>query len=203
MPEATSDQEYPSFTFWQALGAAQSEFPIIGRDTSGQAGSHVYKYAPLDTIWPEIRETLAAHGLVWSCTPTMDGDRFVMRYALMHSPTGDGISGSYPLPEGRPQEIGSALTYARRYALCAVLGLVVSDDDDDGRQAQSAPPVRRSTEAQSEPDRAEQVSVAIALLKHVGSMEDLRAAWGEVGRMGLQTDPAVKAAKDARKAELG
>lgn len=191
MPEPTT-----SNSFWMALHAAQSELPMIGRDTEGQAGSHKYKYAPLDTIWPRIREILTKHGLVWSCTPTMLGERNVMEYALMHAPSGDGITGYYPIQDGRPQEIGSALTYARRYALCAVLGLVVSGDDDDAQAAQNPAPTRRT-----EPDTATK-EAAIRSLWESGTIDDLRAAWVDVGKLGLQKDPAVIAAKDKRKAEL-
>ena len=43
--------------------------------------------------------------------------------------------GLYPLPaSGTPQQIGSAITYARRYCLCAVTGVAPDDDDDDGEE---------------------------------------------------------------------
>ena len=39
---------------------------------------------------------------------------------------------------GSPQDIGKAITYARRYALCAVTGLAPGGDDDDGKSATDA-----------------------------------------------------------------
>jgi ribosomal protein S20 len=49
--------------------------------------------------------------------------------------SGEKVSGEYPLPTGgSPQALGSAITYARRYCLCAVTG-VAADDDDDGAAA--------------------------------------------------------------------
>lgn len=198
--------------FWEALAAAQAELPMIGADTDGQAGNHKYKYAPLDTIWPKIRETLAKHHLVWSCTPTLNGDTFVMQYALIYAPSSEGVTGFYPLPDGRPQDIGSALTYARRYALCAVLGLVVSGDDDDAHatQTRATTTTKRQPAAVyagepgavygENPDEAREV--AIALINHVQTMDELRAAWTEVGHMGMQKDAAVIAAKDKRKEDL-
>jgi hypothetical protein len=68
-------------------------------------------------------------------TVTEDG-RFVLAYELRHT-SGELINGSYPLPDPTrttPQQVGSALTYARRYTLCCVTG-VVPDEDDDGTVA--------------------------------------------------------------------
>ena len=198
MPETTT-----SSPFWMALHAAQSELPMIGRDTEGQAGNHKYKYAPLDTIWPKVREILTKHGLVWSCTPTIGGDgRFLMHYALMHAPSGDGITGVYPIQEGRPQDVGSALTYARRYALCAVLGLVVSGDDDDARTAQENASTGRTEPVEAGSQMQAEKNGLLYGLRHARDMDDLRDQWINAGLLGLQKDRNVIAAKDKRKAEL-
>ena len=56
---------------------------------------------------------------------------------LWHS-SGQWISSEYPLPSsGRPQEIGSAITYARRYSLSAIVGNS-ADEDDDAEGAETA-----------------------------------------------------------------
>src|SRR5690606_31859835 len=75
---------------------------------------------------------LGKHGLSFSARPTLDeAGRFVLAYSLRHE-SGDSEDGAYPLPTtGTPQQVGSAITYARRYALCAVTG-VAADEDDDG-----------------------------------------------------------------------
>jgi len=92
-----------------------------------------------------VLPALARHGLSWSTLPTIQDDgKFVLRYSLRHT-SGQQESGTWPLPatSSPPQALGSAITYARRYCLCAVTG-VSPDDDDDGAAAQSA-------EAPSEP----------------------------------------------------
>jgi hypothetical protein len=63
----------------------------------------------------------------------------VLAYRLVHAATGDALEGSMPLmlKSADPQGQGSALTYARRYSIMAVLGLV-PDEDDDGNRAQEA-----------------------------------------------------------------
>lgn len=78
---------------------------------------------------------LGKHGLSFTAQPTLDGNgRFVLAYRLMHA-GGDSQEGVYPLPaQGSAQEYGSAITYARRYALCSVVG-VAAEDDDDGQAA--------------------------------------------------------------------
>lgn len=130
-----------------ALAAFQAELPNIGKDSKatvpgkdGKAG-YSYRYADLASISAVALPIAAKHGLSFSARPTLDGQgRFVLAYALRHS-SGESDTGAYPLPPAtaKPQEIGSAITYARRYALCSVLG-IAPDEDDDG---QAAPPASR------------------------------------------------------------
>jgi hypothetical protein len=69
--------------------------------------------------------------------PDHVGEAPALTTILMHN-SGEWISGTYPLmvtdKESTPQGYGSALTYARRYGLSAVLG-VIADEDDDGNAA--------------------------------------------------------------------
>jgi hypothetical protein len=118
----------------QALLAAQKELPKITKDKQ----AHHSKYADLATITEHVFPVLTKHGLVWTCQPTMVSDtQLVLRWALIHAPSGDRWTGDYPIPATSPQTIGGAMTYARRYALCGVLG-VVADEDDDGQEAENA-----------------------------------------------------------------
>jgi hypothetical protein len=116
-----------------ALAALQAQIPVIPKDATAQYGS----YADLAAIHKVIKPLLAAHGFAWSCCPHLrESGAFVLAYTLTHAPTGETVTGSYPLPvTGTPQVIGSAITYARRYALQSVLDLTT--DDDDGQAAQN------------------------------------------------------------------
>jgi hypothetical protein len=79
--------------------------------------------------------------------PTVSEGKFVLAYELRHT-SGEQIDGLWPLPDrGTPQEIGSAITYARRYSLCAVTGVAPADDDRDAIVAEKAER-RRRREAQ-------------------------------------------------------
>lgn len=93
------------------------------------------KYADLSAVWDACRAALKANGL--SVTQTTDGDDasvVTVITTLMHS-SGQWIDGSLTMrPKvADPQGIGSTITYARRYALAAMVG--VCPEDDDGNAA--------------------------------------------------------------------
>jgi hypothetical protein len=62
-----------------------------------------------------------------------------LRTELLHTP-GQWIASEFPLvaPLDRPQILGSAITYARRYSICALLGLAAEDDDGQAAEVHSA-----------------------------------------------------------------
>jgi hypothetical protein len=134
-----------------ALLAFQAEAPTLSKNAAGQVGSRNYKYVDLHSIVETITPLLAKHGLTWTTRPTGTHDAPTLTYELLWESdpetdredpgTREAISGEMPLylPEHpTSQTLGSAITYARRYALTAVLNLV-ADEDDDGQAATSAP----------------------------------------------------------------
>jgi hypothetical protein len=75
---------------------------------------------------------LHANGLLMTQTTDIMGDMPVVVTTIYHAETGDCIYGSYPLvsmDKNDPQKLGGSLTYARRYALLALLGIATEDDD--------------------------------------------------------------------------
>jgi hypothetical protein len=101
------------------------------------------KYADLEAVWEAARPLLVPNGL--SVTQTMgiresSGFQTTLITTLLHS-SGQWISGEMPLllETQDPQGQGSAITYARRYCLAAILGIHQTDDD-----AESAQPNRPS-----------------------------------------------------------
>lgn len=130
--------------FAQALAAFQQDLPAIRKDNTATVrsdkGNYSYAYADLTDISEAAMPLLAKQGLSFSATPTMTDHGFVLRYALIHE-GGHREGGDFPLPDASKfgaQQIGSWLTYARRYALCAVTGLAPGGDDDDGEKAKDA-----------------------------------------------------------------
>lgn len=125
----------------QALAVLQTRLPRIEKAQTADVptksgGSYSYSYADLAQITRELMPILGELGLSFIAKPTMSGDRFVLAYRLLHT-SGESEDGEYPLPtNGTPQAVGSAITYARRYCLCAVTG--IAPEDDDGAAAQVA-----------------------------------------------------------------
>ena len=118
-----------------ALAAFQAEAPKIAKGNTADTGTYKYAYADLSDISEKVLPLLGKHGLSFSAKPCLTDDgRLVLRYLLRHV-SGDSDGGDYPLPSGNPQQIGSAITYARRYTLCAITGVAPGGDDDDGKAA--------------------------------------------------------------------
>ncbi len=126
----------------KALAKAQSEFPPIERskEVSVQTktgGRYSFSYAPLDAILHSVSATLTANGLAVSqLLANVDG-KPALRTVLLHA-SGDKLEDVCPLPTNgstSPQEFGSLVTYMRRYALVALLG-IATEEDDDGNAAQ-------------------------------------------------------------------
>lgn len=138
-------------TLTAALAAVQADLPVVGKDqkatVKSDKGSYTYKYANLAAVSAAILPLLSKNGLAWVTLPTFDeGGRFVLRYELRHV-SGESLAGSYPLPNtSRPQEMGSAITYARRYALCAVTGVAPEEDDDNASAAERSASLREERE---------------------------------------------------------
>lgn len=129
-------------TLFAALAELQAHLPKIGKgntaDVKNAQGKKLYdyKYADLADVSQEMLPRLGALGLAFTSRPTMLDGNFVLAYSLTHV-SGDREDGIYPLPvSGTPQQVGSAITYARRYCLCAVTGVAPDSDDDDAAAAE-------------------------------------------------------------------
>lgn len=117
----------------EALAAFQADVPVLTKDKS----AHQSKYADLVQATKTIMPILNGLGMTWLTRPTLlDDNRFVLEYELRHVPTETSIAGRWPLKlSENPQQMGSQVTYARRYAMLAVLGVAAEDEDDDGQAA--------------------------------------------------------------------
>lgn len=124
-------------TLLEAILAVQSEVPTLTKDAVNPHFNS--RYTPLDTIVETVGPILNKHGLIWMAMPSGSHDEPTLKYQLTHAATKDSIEGEMPLllDKSSAQAMGSALTYTRRYSLCAVLNLV-ADDDDDGHAAGTA-----------------------------------------------------------------
>lgn len=94
------------------------------------------KYADLNSVWDSCRSLLSKNGLAVTQLSQIAEGGVVIETVLMHE-SGEWISGEMfiPLTKQDAQSVGSATTYARRYGLAAVVG-IVADEDDDANAAQ-------------------------------------------------------------------
>lgn len=93
-------------------------------------------YASLNSVMDACRDALIENG-IWLCqypVPVEQPNSLGLVTKLTHAESGQWQSSLavVPLPKADPQGMGSAMTYARRYALTAMLGMVTEDDDGEG-----------------------------------------------------------------------
>jgi hypothetical protein len=185
-------------TLAAALAAIQADLPEVRKTETAKVptktgGSYSYSYADLAAVSRVILPRLGKVGLSWTTKPTLVGDRFVLVYKLLHT-SGEYEEGTYPLPDrGTPQEVGSAITYARRYALCSVTG-VAPDDDDDAAEATGGHKRNQQMATQSRDDEWESARPAAPpAAKHPGNDPARRRMYALLGKAEL-TDREAKLA---------
>ena len=115
----------------EALFDAQGEFPAIRKASENDFFNS--KFASFRDIKLTIDPILRAHGLGISQPPTNLDGKPALKTKLFHVPTGEFIEDVVPLVLAKtdPQAFGSALSYTKRYAYEAILGLITVDDDGE------------------------------------------------------------------------
>lgn len=180
-----------------ALAGFQADLPKIAKAQSATVptkagGSYSYSYADLSDVSERVLPLLAKQGLAFTALPTISGNLFVLRYQLLHD-SGEALGGEYPLgdPKASAQAIGSAITYARRYCLCAVTG--VSPDDDDDAAATHTQKVGEFPEQPSELSQAKDRVLAAWNFQYgafnKAEAEETYRTWSNGGALG-SADPA-------------
>lgn len=174
-----------------ALSVAQADItsPPRNREVTVKTkggGTYKFKYATLDTIIDHVREPLTKNGL-WFVQTLANGDgKYRLETSLIHS-SGEWLRSETPLlvNENGSQAFGSALTYMKRYALCAMLG-VAADEDDDGNAADG-----KEATIQERPERPraprKQDAPTVELPKEPGlirvpNIEDPKVRWEAWGK---------------------
>ena len=202
----------------EALLLLQQDPPVLLKDQDGQVGNQKTKYADLVQANEKILSRLTALGVLWKTKPTtvmipgpngQQDPRFVLQYRLLHVASGTAEDGIYPLPAGaNPMQNGSAITYARRYALIAVTNTVAEGMDDDGqgyrgrqgmaqranvRQEQTRPTAQRSNAPAPRPERSAPTQQPDLPERPARPQQtDLPAGDAIRGRGGLITEPMVR-----------
>lgn len=145
-PEITNYQRSATLgKLAEALSKAQGVIEGAKKDTEGQVGTARKKYADLASVWAACKAALSANGISVIQVPTATAAMAGVSTLMAHA-SGEWVSGTLLLPVQRrdAQGMGSAITYARRYALMAFVGVAPEDDDGDAavgqRQEQRARP---------------------------------------------------------------
>jgi hypothetical protein len=135
--------QMPRKTIYTALLAFQADCPILIKQKTAEivskrtGGKFSYKFIPLPNIIETIQPFLSKHGLLWTTAPGQDNNgKPVLYYSLVYAPSAEHLDGTMPLILGNDPDArgyGSALSYARRQSLEAVLNLVAQTDDDGAR----------------------------------------------------------------------
>jgi len=116
-----------------ALAAAQAE---MQNATLNKENPHFRsRYADLASIRDAVVPPLAKQGIAVVQMTDIDDGAMLVRTRLIHK-SGEWVEATYPITcdMGKPQAIGSCVTYARRYALAAICG-IAAEEDDDGNEA--------------------------------------------------------------------
>jgi hypothetical protein len=160
-----------------ALAKAQGEVTGALKDSANPFFKS--KYADLASCWDACREPLSKNGLAIIQSPEITAEGLTLTTLLIHS-TGQWIKNVFRIvpKDDTPQGVGSALTYARRYALTSLIG--IAQVDDDGNAASG-----RTNGAYAEPHRpqgnipktvpvevAEATANAMHATLHDGDMEE-------------------------------
>ena len=144
-------------TLHQALAKAQAEFKPIRFDSQAQlGGGRNYRYASIAAILDGVRPILNKHGILLSQEPSQTDGVVSVTTRLSLGEQSISSTLSAPMSRGGFHELGSAITYLRRYGLASMLG-VAAEEDEDGHAAQSTAgaakaPKRARQTAQPEPD---------------------------------------------------
>lgn len=134
---------------------------MAARVSTKTGGSYTYRYAPLEDILATILPVMGPLGLSVSWRTRFEGDEAIANCRVSHTFGHHEESGDVRIPiqtdnagvgATPPQRAGISLTYAKRYALLAIVGLAPEDDPD----AQEAPaptvqPPRRASETKASP----------------------------------------------------
>lgn len=192
--------DYRQSELAKALAAFHKNLPEVHKGSTNPAFKS--KYADLADVVKVVLPALAAQGLAWITRPVLTDDGFVLAYELRHV-SGESIAGEWPLPDptkAKPQELGSAVTYAKRYALSAVTG-IAPDEDDDGNAA-SKDGAARAARREPRPPARERVEKAVGAIAGTTSREALTKVWDDVQVSGLAGVPETIAAYESQSAKF-
>jgi hypothetical protein len=124
--------------FAESLAAFQAECPQIlkERTVKNKSGGEMYKFASYDDVKKAVGPLMQKYGIVATFSMNLTGGVMLTTCRIRVGSHCEETTLPIAIPQGmntnKAQDFGIAVTYAKRYALCAALDIVTTDDDDDG-----------------------------------------------------------------------
>ena len=147
------------------------------------------KYADLPTILEAVELELANLGVIVVSRSDLIGEEWVLVTELIHKETLERMVSVFPLFGSKAQDVGSSVTYARRYNIQSLINLAA--EDDDGNAANRGKPIKKAT-------KAEPVSTKIDFDRELDKVLTIEA-YDELKK---DTKDAVSALDDAERSKV-
>ncbi len=192
-------------TLAAAMAKAFAEIEGATKSAPGQVGHQRYKYADLTSVIEAIKPALVNHGLFFTQQPRVN-DNGVEIETVLHHCGGETFSLGclfVPADKRNAQGFGSALTYARRYALVTAFGVPV--EDDDGKAASAPAPEQPAKPVQTPVITEAQLTELQMMFTHLGipvakflavakvpNLAQLPAAWFDRAKKWINDESAAK-----------
>lgn len=166
-----------------ALAKAQGQITFAKKDALNPHFKS--RYADLASIWDAVRIPLSSNGIAVVQEVSTKEASVTVRTRLVHS-SGQEFSSActFPVVQATPQGFGSAITYAKRYSLAAMVG--VAQDDDDANTASEFAPKQMTKTPQTKADMVQALNDSLAFAKEVREAVDkaadvagLEAIWNQ------------------------
>lgn len=145
-------------------------------------------YASLPHILTEVQEPLEKAGLIITQFPDENG----LTTMLIHAETGEYLEATYNMPVAKandPQALGSAISYARRYAVSSILSLKIDDDDAEAAMKQVREPELPWL------NKGEQLDKAMEYLRKGGNIATIESKYKLSKEIRLSLELALKGAQ--------
>lgn len=171
----------PASTLAASLVAALTELTSIEKGRTADAGKYQYSYADIGDLIAATRPVLAANGIV-ALTPVSGSEKgLACTVTLIHVSGEERVFDPLPfVASNDPQQAGSAITYFRRYALLAALGMATVDDDGSKGSEHARSSQGRKSTRQAEPARSEGGPQCAACGDPLAGSKAVRDATGEL-----------------------
>lgn len=113
-----------------AIHKVQQNVGVIKRTETADIGKYKYSYANIASIWERLKPLLEVNGLTILQPPIYDMVDKLQTWVFHTSGQWLYTTSRLVSTKDDPQAFGSAITYAKRYTICSILGIITDDDND-------------------------------------------------------------------------